>query len=68
MLHRIRLAMQNGTFSKFGGPGNEVEADEAFIGGKVKNMHPDRRAAFRKARASTIGNVGHFRKTAVWVS
>jgi transposase-like protein len=36
MLHRIRLAMQSGTFSKLGG---EVEVDETFIGGKSRNMH-----------------------------
>ncbi len=65
MLHRIRLAMQTGSFAKFGGPGSEIEADEAFIGGKVKNMHPDRQKKFRQLRDSTIGNVGHFGKTAV---
>lgn len=32
MLHRIRLAMQSGTFMKLSG---EIEADETFIGGKV---------------------------------
>jgi hypothetical protein len=36
MLHRIRLAMQTGTFQKLGGP---VEVDETFIGGKARNMH-----------------------------
>jgi len=36
LLHRIRLAMQTGSFSKFVG---EVEADETFIGGKARNMH-----------------------------
>lgn len=36
MLHRIRLAMQTGTFQKLAG---EVEVDETFIGGKAKNMH-----------------------------
>jgi transposase-like protein len=34
MLHRIRLAMQTGSFEKFDG---EVEVDEAYIGGKTKN-------------------------------
>ena len=37
MLHRIRLAMQTGSFTK---PLNgEVEVDETFIGGKARNMH-----------------------------
>ena len=40
MLHRIRLAMQSGTFEKMRG---EVEADEVYIGGKAKNMHMERR-------------------------
>jgi transposase-like protein len=40
MLHRIRLAMQNGSLLKVGGNGgSEVEADETFIGGKARNMH-----------------------------
>jgi transposase-like protein len=34
--HRIRLAMQQGTFNKLSG---EVEVDETFIGGKARNMH-----------------------------
>lgn len=41
MLHRIRLALQSGTFEKMGG---EVEVDETFIGGKARNMHKDKRA------------------------
>ncbi len=41
MLHRIRLAMQTGTFEKMSG---EIEADESFIGGLAQNMHKDRRA------------------------
>ncbi len=40
MMHRIRLAMQTGTFEKLSG---EVEADETFIGGKARNMHADKR-------------------------
>jgi transposase-like protein len=36
MLHRIRLAMQTGTFIKMSGT---TEADETFIGGLAKNMH-----------------------------
>jgi transposase-like protein len=44
MLHRIRLAMQTGSFIKSGGPGSEFEADETFIGGRAKNMSAARRA------------------------
>ena len=40
MLHRIRLAMQTGTFANFSG---QVEADETFIGGLARNMHKDKR-------------------------
>src|SRR5690242_3058790 len=36
MLHRIRLAMQTGTFKKMRGA---VESDETFIGGAAKFMH-----------------------------
>jgi transposase-like protein len=36
MLHRIRLAMQEGTFQKMKGT---IESDETFVGGKAKNMH-----------------------------
>jgi transposase-like protein len=43
MLHRIRLAMQSGPLMKVGGPGSIVEADETFIGGKLKNMHKNRK-------------------------
>lgn len=41
MLHRIRLAMQNGSLMKMGGGGTEIEVDETFIGGKARNMHKD---------------------------
>ena len=50
MLHRIRLAMQTGSFDKLDG---EVEVDEAYIGGKSKNMH----AAKRKQKIT--GRGGH---------
>ena len=56
MMHRIRLAMENGTFEKLSG---EVECDETFIGGKAKNMHKWKREQKIKGR----GSVG---KTAVF--
>jgi transposase-like protein len=36
VLHRVRLAMQNGSVVKLSG---HVEVDETFIGGKARNMH-----------------------------
>jgi transposase-like protein len=42
MLHRIRLALQNGSFDKLDG---EVEIDETFIGGLARNMHEWKREA-----------------------
>lgn len=54
MLHRIRLAMQNGFLgSKFKG---EVEADETYIGAKARNMHWQKRTG--------VGHAG-LKKTAV---
>ena len=47
MLHRIRLAMQTGTFGKMSG---EVEVDETFVGGKARFMHKN-----RKDKALAIG-------------
>ncbi len=43
VLHRVRLAMQTGTFEKLSG---EVEADETYIGGKGFNMHKSRKAKY----------------------
>ena len=36
MLHRIRLAMQNGSLNKLSG---SIEIDETYVGGKARNMH-----------------------------
>jgi transposase-like protein len=55
MLHRVRTAMQTGSFIKLAG---EVEVDETFIGGAARFMHRDRRAA-------RIKGTGSFGKTAV---
>jgi len=41
MLHRIRKALQSGSFLKLMG---EVEVDETFIGGKARFMHVRKRA------------------------
>jgi transposase-like protein len=42
MLHRIRLAMKEKSFSKISGV---VEGDETFVGGRAKFMHPGKRKA-----------------------
>lgn len=51
MMHRIRLALQNGTFDKLSG---EVEADETYIGGLARNMHIGK----RKQKISGTGGAG----------
>jgi transposase-like protein len=45
MLHRVRTAMRTGSFDKLKG---DVEVDETFIGGKARNMHPERRKRLGK--------------------
>ena len=47
MMHRIRFglslnAKKFGIKTKMGGPENEIEVDETFVGGQKKNMHRDR--------------------------
>lgn len=51
MLHRIRLAMQDGSIEQFSG---RVEADETFIGGKARNMHADKKSSIK---AGVVGKV-----------
>ena len=55
MLHRIRLAMQTGSFDRFSG---EVEVDETYIGGKARNMH-------KRERAQKISGTGGHNKAKV---
>src|ERR1017187_1615861 len=55
MLHRIRVALRTGSFHKLGGdPNNEVEVDETFVGGKLRNMHKDKKIIYNK-RGGTFG-------------
>lgn len=55
LLHRIRLAMQTGTFKKLSG---HIEIDETFIGGLARNMH-------RSEKARKIHGTGGMGKVAV---
>src|ERR1022692_903720 len=47
MMHRIRVALRTGSFAKIGGEGSEVEVDETFVGGKLKNMHKEKQTRYR---------------------
>jgi transposase-like protein len=64
MLHRIRLAMQSGSFMKLGGDG-EVEVDETFIGGKAENRHKDRKLRLNQIRSLQVRGDVRPGKTAV---
>src|SRR6266540_7504369 len=55
MLHRIRLAMQTGSFKKLTGT---VEVDETYIGGLARNMH-------KHVKARKIRGTGTSGKTTV---
>ncbi len=53
MLHRIREALRPAAYgkrTKLGGPENEVEVDESFVGPKPKNMHKGRKLRYNQQR------------------
>lgn len=52
MLHRIRLAIQSGSFEKLHG---EIEADETYIGGKGKGPNVGRRTTGAKSKGPAAG-------------
>lgn len=54
MLHRIRLAIQSGSFEKLHG---EIEADETYIGGKGKGPNIGRRTTGSKAKGPAAGKI-----------
>jgi transposase-like protein len=60
MLQRIREVMKKHTCdtSKIGGEGSTVEADETFVGGKVKNMHRSRRLRFAQQEGFVGASTG----------
>jgi transposase-like protein len=51
MLGRIRLALKNNSLFKMGSgspEGGAVEVDETFVGGKLKNMHKDKKVRYNR--------------------
>lgn len=60
VLQRLRFILKDVTPVKMGGSGTPVQMDEAFIGGKPKNMHASRR------RKLQVGMNGYAEKTAVF--
>ena len=54
-LHRVRIAMQTGSFIKSGG---EFEADESFIGVAYTNIHKSRKAMMPKGLGAVSKEVG----------
>jgi len=60
MMHRIRLAMQNGTLEKVGGEGETIEVDETYIGGLARNMHADVRKRKIQGRTGWVGKTAVF--------
>ena len=55
LMHRIRLAMQRGTFNKLAG---SVEVDETYIGGIARNMHKSVREKFGTGGAGKVAVMG----------
>lgn len=53
MMHRIRTAISNGSFTKLSGV---IEADETFVGGKTKNMHKAKLATLPKKNRRIHGD------------
>ncbi len=66
LLHRIRKAMQTGSFKKFSG---EVEVDETYIGGKARNMHFSKRkhlGARDTGKVAVMGLLERHAKSEQW--
>jgi len=55
LLHRIRKAMQTGSFKKFAG---EIEVDETFIGGLARNMHENKRKHLGTGKVGKVAVMG----------
>ena len=69
MLHRLRLVLKAELYNtKLGGnEGGEVEVDESFVGGKLRNMHRSRAMKLAKVKQElgSENRIHHENKTAV---
>jgi transposase-like protein len=65
MLHRIREAMKDDKNFQFGGPGNEVESDETFVGPNPYKMHKSRKLKLQQIRGQQQRGDVALGKTAV---
>lgn len=55
MLHRVRLALKDGSLEKAGTSGNnEVEVDETYVGGSARNMHKSRKEAIQRLHDNSL--------------
>ena len=62
MLHRIRLALKNGSWERWAALRvAPVEIDETFVGGKLRNMHKSRAKALRMGAKGQPANAYHTR-------
>jgi transposase-like protein len=53
MLQRLRLALKDKSMFKLGGnEGGPIEVDETFVGGKLRNMHKDKKVRYIKRGGS----------------
>ena len=64
MMHRIRETMRPRDGRKLGGVDSEVETDETYVGGNMKNFHLGRRAEFSKTRDHKVIVMGSLDRTA----
>ncbi len=60
VLHRIRLAMQAGSFEKLGGAGKVCETDETWIGARARMMNKKQRAKLSKGEGKGTGKRGPY--------
>src|SRR5208337_3357606 len=70
MLHRIRTAVAEGGFGKQFKIGNSeggsgVEVDETFVGGKLQNMHKDKKVELQRIRGEQRESDRHLNKPIV---